>query len=194
MLGYGIVSIMVGASWWTHYLLQLTPVLAMGAALATKRSVGTFSTHVVIAYVTTFALVSTGLGIALGLTGHAKNRTEREVSDYLGEAADRGDSLVLAYGSPEVIAQSGLTTPYRYSWSLPMRTRDPKLTELVSVLRGPNAPIWLVEIGDFDWWGIDTPDFEAVRAERYRVVDTVCGHDIYLLDGVERDLPPAPDC
>jgi hypothetical protein len=191
---YDLVSICVGASWWTHYLLQLTPVLAMGAALATKRSVGRFSTHAVIAYVTAFALVSAGVGIALGLTGHAKNRTERVVADYLGEAADRDDSVVLAYGSPEVIGQSGLTTPYRYSWSLPMRTRDPELTELVSVLRGPDAPTWLVEIGDFDWWGIDSPGFAAVRAERYRVVDTVCGHDIYLLDGVERELPPSPDC
>jgi hypothetical protein len=100
----------------------------------------------------------------------------------------------LAYGSPNVIELSGLTTPYRYSWSLPIRTRDPHLKDLVSILRGPDAPTWLIEIGDFDWWGLDTEDFTKVRQEDYRVVANVCGHDIYLHKNLDRTLPPIPDC
>jgi hypothetical protein len=194
MLAYDVFSIMAGASWWTHYLLQLTAVVSMGAALATKRSAGRVTTHIAIAYVVAAALVSFYTGIHLDLTGHAKGSNSQLVARYLKDASEPGDSLVLAYGAANIIEEAGLTTPYRYSWSLPVRTRDPKLKDLVSVLRGPRAPTWLVEIGEFDWWGIDTPDFAAVRADRYHVVANVCGHDIYLLDGLARDLPTEPSC
>jgi hypothetical protein len=134
------------------------------------------------------------VGVALMVTGHAKNANDEVVGSFLRDASEPGDSVVMAYGAPSVIEQSGLSTPYRYSWSLPMRTRDPHLTRLVDTLTGPNAPTWLVEIGDFDWWGIDTPAFRSVRAQDYRVVASVCGHDVYLHDGLERDLPPIPSC
>jgi hypothetical protein len=194
MLLYEAVSIMAGASWWTHYLLQLTAVVSMGAALATRRKGGLFPLRAVVTYVAGAALVSTAVGIHLSLTDQAKGRSDTITAGYLRAASEAGDSVVLAYGSPNVIQISGLTTPYRYSWSLPVRTRDPHLKDLVSVLQGPDAPTWLIEIGDFDWWGLDNPEFEQVRADDYRVVANVCGHDIYLRNGIDRTLPPTPTC
>jgi hypothetical protein len=193
-LAYDIVSIAAGASWWTHYLLQLTGVLAVGAALATRLPDRARLHRLPPMYAVGAALVAAVVGVALMLAGHAKNANDETVGDFLREASEPGDSVVVAYGAPSVIEQSGMTTPYRYSWSLPMRTRDPHLNRLVDVLSGPHAPTWLVEIGDFDWWGIDTPAFQAVRARAYRVVATVCGHDVYLRDGVERTLPAIPSC
>lgn len=194
MLCYDLVSIMVGASWWTHYLLQLTAVLSMAAALVTRQEAPRWRTHSGAVVVTATAVISALVGIHLGLTDQAKGRTTEIVGTYLRDASEPGDSIVLAYGAPNVIEIAGLSTPYRYSWSLPIRTRDPNLKDLVGVLSGPTAPTWLVEIGDFDWWGIDTPAFEQVRADRYRVVATVCGHDIYLRDDLTRALPATPGC
>jgi 4-amino-4-deoxy-L-arabinose transferase-like glycosyltransferase len=194
MLVYDVVSILVGASWWSHYLLQLTAVLSMGAALATKRKAPRRQTHYAPVIVMTTAVISTVIGIAMGISGNPKGGHDEIVGDFLRTASDPGDSVVLAYGAPSVIEVAGLSTPYRYSWSLPLRTRDPKLKDFVSVLRGPDAPTWLVEIGDFDWWGLDTPDFDAVRADRYHVVATVCGHDIYLRNDLHRSLPSEPAC
>jgi hypothetical protein len=193
-LGYDVVSIGIGASWWTHYLLQLTSVLAIGAALATRVPRAELLARLPIVYATAASIVSAVVGVGLLATGHAKNANDETVAAFLREASDPDDSVVLAYGAPNVIEQSGLTTPYRYSWSLPMRARDPQLKEFVRVLSGPEAPTWLVEIGDFDWWGIDTGAFAAVRASDYRVVATVCGHDIYLRDGLTRSLPETPAC
>jgi hypothetical protein len=102
--------------------------------------------------------------------------------------------MFVAYGAPDLIWKARLHTPYRYSWSLPMRGRDPHLTLLVRVLQGPEAPTWIVEIGDFDWWGIDTTAFREIRQRDYHVAATVCGHDIYLRNGVTRDKPPVPTC
>jgi hypothetical protein len=193
-LAYDVVSIAAGASWWTHYLLQLTDVLALGAALATRMPSRPRLILLPSIYVTAASALSAVVGVVLMLTGHAKNANDEVVGDFLRDAGRPGDSVVVAYGAPSVIEQSGMPTPYRYSWSLPMRTRDPQLTKLVGVLSGPEAPTWLVEMGDFDWWGIDTPAFQRVRADDYHVVATVCGHDVYLHDAVERTLPPTPSC
>ena len=115
------------------------------------------------------------------------------MADFLKAASEPGDSVVLAYGSPSVIEESGLTTPYRYAWSLPVRTRDPHLELLVETLEGPDAPTWLVEIGDFDWWGLDTPAFEQARADDYyRLFADVCGHDVYSPRRRVRDAAAGP--
>ncbi|MGI8433605.1 MAG: ArnT family glycosyltransferase [Nocardioidaceae bacterium] len=194
MLLYAVLSILVGASWWAHYLLQLVPVLAMGTALATRHVAGRLSSRVATSYCVVAATVITMALAGWTWAGHRPVAQEQTVADYLRHASQPDDSVVLGYGAPNIIEMSGLTTPYRYSWSLPVRTRDPHLKELVAVLAGPDAPTWLVEIGDFDWWGLDNAEFQQVRAERYRQVSTVCGHAIYELVGQSRELPPAPVC
>lgn len=65
---------------------------------------------------------------------------------------------------------------------------------MVSTLEGPDAPTWLVEIGDFNWWQLDTPAFQAVRKEKYDLVANVCDHDVYLHDGLTRELPEQVKC
>jgi len=49
-------------------------------------------------------------------------------------------------------------------------------------------------MGSFDWWGIDTPDFQEVRRGRYHWVADVCGHNVYLRNDLPRELPPIPAC
>jgi hypothetical protein len=49
-------------------------------------------------------------------------------------------------------------------------------------------------MGKFDWWGLDNPQFQQARATRYHLVANVCGHDIYLLDGLARRMPKTPAC
>lgn len=194
MLAYGLVSISVGASWWSHYLLQLGPVLAIGTALATRRSLPRLRTHLAAIAVTLASVVACVVGVGQEATAQASGTSDQIVGQYLKAASRPGDTLVLAYGTPSIIETSGLSTPYRYAWSLPIRARDRHLTELVATLNGHSAPTWLVEIGDFNWWGLDTQAFQETRAARYHVVATVCAHDVYLHNGLVRSLPPTPPC
>ncbi len=194
MFGYAVFSVVAGGSWWTHYLLQFGPVLAMGTALATRRSFARLWPQLAAAVVTAASVVGCLVGVGQVATAQVEGTRDEIVGTYLRSASMPGDSVVLAYGAPAIIEISGLSTPYKYAWSLPIRARDPRLVHLVATLRGDSAPTWLVEIGDFDWWGIDTKAFQRVRTERYHVVSTVCGHNIYLRDGLVRPLPPAPSC
>jgi hypothetical protein len=72
--------------------------------------------------------------------------------------------------------------------------RDPELTHLTSLLKTSQAPTWLVEAGDFDWWGLDTPEFREMRDNRYTIVGQICGRDVFLRTDSPRALPPPPDC
>jgi len=193
MLVYVGFSIAAGASWWTHYLLQLAAVLAMGTALASRRPRPAWRMFGPATYVAVAAIYASAHGMVAMAQGHIPAQQDHKVAEYLRAASEPGDSVVLAYGSPAVIEESGLSTPYRYAWSLPIRTRDPHLTVLVETLDGPDAPTWLVEIGDFDWWDLDNTAFETARAEHYTKVAEVCGHAVYLRADEQRDLPAPPD-
>ena len=194
MFAYGVVAVLAGGSWWSHYLLQLGPVLAMGTASATRRPLPHLGPRATAAAVALASVWACGTGVRDVANAQLIGTTDEIVAIYLRDASKPGDSVVMAYGKASIIETSGLSTPYKYSWSLPIRARDPHLTTLVATLSGKSAPTWLVEIGKFDDWGLDNSAFRQVRASRYRVVATVCEHDIYLRNGLVRSLPPAPSC
>ncbi len=194
MFAYGVFAVFAGGSWWSHYLLQLGPVLAMGTASATRRPLPHLGPRATAAAVALASVWACGTGVRDVANAQLIGTTDEIVAVHLRDASKPGDSVVMAYGKASIIETSGLSTPYKYSWSLPIRARDPHLTTLVATLSGKSAPTWLVEIGKFDDWGLDTSAFRQVRASRYRVVATVCGHDIYLRDELVRSLPPTPSC
>ena len=82
-----------------------------------------------------------------------------------------------------------MRSPYPQLWTLPMRTLDPHLNGLRRVLTGPHAPTWVVAWGDMNPWHIDAHGrIRLALATHYREVANVCGHRVYLHDGVVRTL------
>jgi hypothetical protein len=115
-----------------------------------------------------------------GIGGGGGSATDVAVERYLTAHARPGDTGVVAFGDPVLLQASGLTSPYPQLWSLPVRVRDPRLTELAAVLRSDRRPTWLVVAGDsLDTWGVDSTDAQRV-ADRYYQPRTVIG-DWHLL-------------
>ena len=68
-----------------------------------------------------------------------------------------------------------MASPYEHLWSLPMRTLDPDLDELRTLLDGPDAPTWVVMwVPASAWGGLGEP-LEPVLDERYRPHGQGCG-------------------
>jgi len=60
------------------------------------------------------------------------------------------------------------------------------------VLTGPHAPTWVVAWGDMNPWHVDAHGrVRLALATHYREVANVCGHRVYLHDGVVRTLASA---
>jgi hypothetical protein len=115
------------------------------------------------------------------------------VGQWVGASARPHDSLVVTYSHPNVLHASGLTTPYPYAWSLPVRTLDPHLTRLGRLVIGARAPTWILAWDDFNDWELDpTGRFATEVAQHYRMVGHICGHQVWLHQGMSRRFAAPP--
>lgn len=205
---YGAVAVALGGNWWSHYLIQLVPPVAIGAGLvvaatgADRRSRGLARLTQAAVVATVVVSVTSWVVIAYSDTRIESGRLARAaLASWLREASQPGDTLVVAWGQASILLQSGLETPYPYAWSLPVRVRDPELRELHSLLGGERAPAWIVRWHSFNLWGLDRRGrVRSLVSSRYERVATVCEEPVYLrrdLLARRAPLPPPPsprDC
>jgi len=180
-----VVSIAMGGSYWAHYLLQLAPMLALAAGLwaADAARVRACAALVVAASVAASSVIL--------LSGAAFGHRDQRVGAWLHASSRPGDTVTQLFGNADAQQASGMASPYPQLWTLPMRTLDPHLSQLRAVLRSPHAPTWVVAWGDLDPWRIDAHGLtRRTLAQHYEPVADVCGHVVYLHDGLRRDLAP----
>jgi hypothetical protein len=195
VLAFGLVAIAAGGSYWPPYLLQLAPgaVLAVGvvAPLATRAGSWMRAASRLLLAV---AVAGTIASAVIHLTVPSAWYSQR-IGEWLAASKAPGDSAVVAYGLPSVLETADLPSPYPHLWSVPMRTSDPRQERLRETLAGPRAPEWIVQVTGLNAWHID--DGARLRdlvRDRYRVVATVCGSEVWLRQDVTRELAPAPPC
>ncbi|MGZ4492248.1 MAG: hypothetical protein ACXVEU_16110 [Nocardioidaceae bacterium] len=184
-----VLAIVAGGSYWPHYLLQLAPTLALAVGLWVPKVRWLAATAVLAvasAVVSTVVFVGAGLGATPG---------GQRLGTWVHRASRPHDTLTVLYGNEEVLLSSRLRSPYPYLWTLPMRTLDPHLSLLRATLTGPAAPTWVMVWDSVNDWNIDASDQTRLDlATHYHLVQRVCGHQLWLRDGVRRPLPPAPQC
>jgi hypothetical protein len=163
LLGWELVGVAAGGSYWLHYLTGLVPGLVLLLCLAVQarhriRWAGGLLAAC-LAYAGVAGLIAWGQHEAapVGVS------TDAQVMSYLRAHAASADGVVVAFGHPDIVAGSGLHSPYPELWSLPVRVNDPRLQQLDETLAGPAAPHWVVVAGDsIGSWGLD-----AATAQRY---------------------------
>lgn len=194
MLAVSLAAMMMGGDWWRDYLQQPIPALAVGAALvAPRHTAAGRGARIAAAVAAVTAVAAVYLGLERPVLGTPSN--EGAVGSWVAAEARPGDTVLVAWGKPNVVYEAGMTSPYRHLWSLSTRTLDPDLDELLATLRGPDAPTWIVEWHDLDSWGLDeNGEFAAVLNDRYMYVGAPCGIDVFLLRSEARPLPPASEC
>lgn len=194
--GFGVEvgGIALGGNYWPHYLIGVIPMLslAVGAAIARGPLCPTRVLRGLV--LLAFATSVVAAPIAAANDRIYGNKADR-LGEWLGHTADSRDTAVVTFTHPNVLEKSRLSSPYPYVWSLPMRTLDPHLTLLRKTLRGPQAPTWIVQWDAFDTWGLDANgELAKTVASHYRVVAHVCGHPVWLRDGVTRSVHAPRGC
>ena len=181
-LAFGTVSVLMGGNYWNHYLVELIVPIAILAGVLVARGKEWITKAVVVA--TAVTVVGWCVALPFGRTSGSA-----AIGTAVAAASRPGDSIVTLYGHAETTRASGLASPYPYLWSLPIKTLDPNLHVLDSVLRGPQAPTWIVVAGHLESWGLTTAETSRLVTDEYHPVAHPFGATVYLHDGVDRPVP-----
>ncbi|HEX6148493.1 hypothetical protein [Nocardioides sp.] len=187
-------GLLLGGSFWRPYLFALVPgmVLCTTLLLAARDHVARRARLlIVLAGIT--SVLSSAVWLLLYESG-VGTAVEVRSGEAIAEAAQPGDSILVYGGRADLVLASGLPTPYPYLWSLPMRTLDPDLEQLQTLLSGPDAPTWVVMAAPGGSWDGLADVIRPALDERYDVHGEVCnGRYAYLRADAERP-PLTPDC
>ncbi|MFC6344989.1 hypothetical protein ACFP8W_23610, partial [Nocardioides hankookensis] len=179
VLGWEVIGIAFGGSYWLHYLLGLVPGLVLAAsAVAAYRPARRRLLVAGLAYAAVAGIVSTA-----GLAVHDSTvPSDVSVSRYLAAHKAPGDTGVVGFGNPAILEAAGLDSPYPQLWSLPVRVLDPRLADFTRVIAGPHAPTWAVVNGtSLATWGVDASRAQPVFDREYRLVDVAGDYRVYHL-------------
>lgn len=186
LLVWECAAIVLGGSYWLHYLLGLLPGLVLGMIIVTShagwrrtalRATGAWVVVSAVAAAVGYAVMGPVWSPSIAMAG------------WLEQHDRAGDSAVVAYGQPNILQTADLPSPYPQLWSLPVRVKDPQLSALDGVLRSSDAPTWVIVHGEsLASWGIDSTAAQQTLDARYRPVASVCGWRVFLRDGVRRPV------
>lgn len=164
MLAWELCGVALGGSYWLHYLTGLVPGVVLLVALVRPSRRGRMLLTAALAYV----VVASFVVWVHQVVSPVAVSDDARVVEYLRGHASRSDGVVVAFGHPDIVAGSGLSSPYEHLWSLPVRVRDPGLRELGGVMAGADAPRWVVVAGDsLDSWGLDPQTTQQILIQHY---------------------------
>jgi hypothetical protein len=196
MVAYELYVIVASGSFWRDYLFALVPA----TALAVSAALGTLERGALLVPLPILGITLASLGFVtvwlVADPGWMGSTMEDDTGSAIAEVSEPGDTLTVFGGRADVQATSGLPSPYRHLWSLPMRTLDPELEELTALVQGPDAPTWLVEIAYFEVWNPEAGSrLRAAVESRYDVTVPGCGmaRRIWHLKTTDR-AAPQPRC
>ncbi|MFC7492904.1 MULTISPECIES: hypothetical protein [unclassified Nocardioides] len=163
-LAWELTTVLLGGSYWLHYLMGLVPGLVLLTAAACQRPLPGRRALAAAYAVMALSAASTLVWVAV----QPIDRPEQPAIDWLDAHAEAGDTAVVAFGAPNILEATGLRSPYADLWSLPVRVRDPELVDLTALLRSDERPDWVVVAGrSLGSWGIDATNADPVLAENY---------------------------
>lgn len=212
MLALDLAVIVASGSFWPPYLFALVPSLVVvwacvrvadlpstehGGRLALRASGRWHPRREVL--LVAFCVVSAVLSSAVWtweVWYHGAPPRQYVIGQAISRVAAPGDTLTVYGGRPDIQWASGMTSPYEQLWSLPMRTMDPELDQLRTLMEGPDAPTWLVQsasLGAWDGLGL-RGGLGTVLTERYEDLGTICGYRVHRLADAPPVPQPTPDC
>jgi 4-amino-4-deoxy-L-arabinose transferase-like glycosyltransferase len=183
----GVVGVLLGGSYWPHYLIQLAAPAAVLAAAALARA------RLGMRFVTVVAAAAIGIGFTAAGVPRIHRQPPRQavltVARYLRGHARPGDTDYVMYAKANLDYYAGLPSPYPYAWSLMVRTIPTARSRLDHLLESSRRPTWVVGWERPDTWGMDPHGVtQRLLHDHYRQAAKVGGHRIYL----RRDRAPGP--
>lgn len=176
-----VAGILLGGSYWPHYLIELVPAAAAGAAVifARYRFVGALA---VAAIALPTAINAVGVGRSDSVDSF--QQTAVTIGHYIRDRSLPNETAYVMYAKVNAVYYTGLRDPYPYNWSLMVRAVPGAEQRLRSLLASPGRPTWIVRVEGPRGFGLDANGTtRRLLAAHYRPVTTVCGSELLLARG-----------
>jgi hypothetical protein len=179
---YAALSVLIGGSFWTHYLVELDVPVALACGLVASAA-PTLGSRLCI------PVVAVALVVTLPLMWRPVPAPGTVIGRDIAAASQPGDTVVSAFGDADLVYAARLRSPYPFLWSLPAHVLDPHTRRLARLLASPKAPTWLVVENPRTGRRIAHEAVGPVLARRYHQAGRTCDRVVYLRDGLTRQLP-----
>jgi hypothetical protein len=183
-----VIGVLLGGSYWPHYLIALIPPAAAGAAWGLARHPR---------WVGVLAVCAIGVPTALNAFTVARHDSAGQepsavtIGHYLHARALPGQTAYVLYAKVNVVYYAGLQDPFPYNWSLMMRAVPGAQARLRHLLASGQRPTWVVKADSAHSFGLDRSGAtKRLLSAHYRQAGTVCGFPILLARGAAAG--PAP--
>jgi hypothetical protein len=179
-------GILLGGSYWPHYLIALVPGAAIGAAavFARHRWLGA----IVVCVLVVIAVVDViDPPRAFAPDRYQKNAVA--IGHYIRDRALPNQTTYALYAKVNAVYYSGLPSAFPYNWSLMMLSVPGAEEQLRRLLASPERPTWIVRAQGPRSFRLDRSGAtKRLLARHYRQVAVVCGTPVLL----ERGAPARP--
>lgn len=184
----GVIGVTLGGSYWPHYVIELMPVAAVGAALllARRPRVGALALCLVALPAAAFTLRP-----VLHDQSDQYQQDAVTVGNYVRLRAEPGQTAYVMYARVNALYYTRLPSPYPYHWALMLRAAPHVQSRLRALLASPRRPTWVIAWQPFRSFGLDRSGAtRRLVAANYRRVGRVCGHSVLLARGAQAKPPP----
>lgn len=182
LIGWSAFSTLAGGSYWRHYLVESIPPVAFAVGLTAL--ITPQATRWVVGLV-----AASSIGIGLGYALFPVSTPGTTIGGALAKAKQPGDTVIQFFGDAETVRSSRMQSPYRFVWSLPADTLDPRLEELNAILDGPAPPTWVVVRDDIARNRLVEDGAYQLIEKHYRRHGTLCDRQVWLLADLDRPEP-----
>jgi 4-amino-4-deoxy-L-arabinose transferase-like glycosyltransferase len=186
-------GILLGGSYWPHYLIALVPAVAAGAAVAFQRYRLVGALAMLAIAVPTVVHAAT---VARSDSADSFQHSAVTIGDYIRDRSLPGDTAWVMYSKVNTLYYTGLRDPYPYNWSLMLRAVPGSQRRLRSLLASSTRPTWIVRAEGPRAFGLDRSGAtNRLVAAHYSSVGRVCGSELLLARGVHvLPAPPGDGC
>jgi hypothetical protein len=179
-------GILLGGSYWRHYLIALVPAAAAGAAALFQRYRLAGAVAVV---VIAFTTVTHAIDVAVHDQGDSYQRGGVTLGNYIRARSLPDYTVYVMYSKPNALYYADLRAAFPYNWSLMIRAVPSARDLLRRVLASGDRPTWILRTHRTNAFGLDaTGATQRLLSRHYRRIATVCGTPL-LLARSARALP-----
>lgn len=194
-----VAGIAMGGDWWAHYVIQIAAPFAIwfaGLLVETVRAVprrlgGLLVVATVAVVLSPYWVIALGSTEAMSnrLFAHPGYQAQDEVAAWLRANSEPGTPIFVAFDQAAIYYLADRPPAYRHLYDQELRALPGSYSEIISIIRGPERPLYIVSTRQPGPYPDASRTFWQEVGQYYELETMIEGIPIYR---AREYTPPAP--